>query len=200
MANTDRVFGLRPVGTLGQTGWTGKINMYVVLAADATATFVGDLVDLSGTSGAAGVVVNGIDIEGLPAIAQGVAGGPHVGVVVGFLPDQDNLMRKHRVASTNRIALVSDDPATIYEIQEVSGGTALTATEVSLNANVVVAAGNATTGLSGMELDNSTEATTAGLDVRIIGLVRRPDNNFGEHAKRLVTIMDHRYRAGVAGV
>ena len=47
---------------------------------------------------------------------------------------------------------------------------------------------------------NASEATTAGLNMRIIGLVKRPDNAYGEHAKWLVQLMDHSFRAGVAGV
>lgn len=201
MANVDRPNGLRPVQHIGGSAWNGKTNMYLLPAADGTATFVGDLVKLGGSAGAAATVVNGIDVEGMPTIAQSAAGDGGVGVVVGFLPNQDNLSQKHRAASTNRIALVCDDPSVIYEIQEVSGGTALTATEVSLNANVVVGSGNTTTGASGMELDNSTEAATADLDLRIMGLVRRPDNNYGEHAKWLVMISTHQLNTmtGITG-
>jgi hypothetical protein len=174
--------------------------MYLMLAADGTATFIGDLVKLSGSAGAAGVVVNGVDCEGMASIAQSTAGDQSVGVVVGFLPDQDNLMRRHRLASTNRVALVVDDPNVLFEIQEVSGGTSFTAAEVGLNANVIVAAGDTTTGMSGMELNNSGEATTAGLNVRIHRLSPRPDNSMGENAKWLVLITDHQLRSdGITG-
>ncbi len=199
MANVDRPNGLRPVGTGLGAPWNGKTNMYVVNVADDTAMFVGDLVKLNGTSGLVGESVNGMDIEGIAEITQAAAGDKAVGVVVGFLPNQDNLMLKHRAADTRRVALVSDDPATLYEIQEVSGGTALTAAAVGLNANVVVGAGNATTGVSGMELDNATEATTAGLNLQILGLVKRVDNNIGEHAKWLVRLNDHEFSVGQTG-
>lgn len=200
MANTDVVKGLKPVKHFSGAPYNGQANMYLLPSSDGTATFLGDLVKLAGSAGAAGTVVYGIDCEGMPTIAQSAAGDTHVGVVVGFLANQDNLALRHRAASTNRIALVADDPSLIFEVQEVSGGTALTAAAVGLNANVVVNAGNATTGLSGMELDNSTEATTADLDVQIIGLAKYPDNNIGEHAKWLVRINDHAYGEGVAGV
>lgn len=200
MANTDRPQGLRPLRYQSGAPYNGAVNMYLVPAADNTALFVGDLVKPSTAGGAAGLVVNGQDCEGMRTCVQSAAGDPSIGVVVGFLPNLADLSIKHRVASTNRIALVADDPALVFEIQEVSGGTALTSAEVGLNADVVVGAGNATTGVSGMELDNSTEATGAGLNVRILGLVKRPDNNYGEHAKWEVMIMDHSLRAGVAGV
>jgi hypothetical protein len=199
MANVDRPNGLRPVGTGLGAPWNGKVNMYVVESANDTAIFVGDLVKLSGAAGSAGETSFGLDVEGVAEIIQSAAGDKSVGVVVGFLPNQDNLMQKHCPIDTRRVALVSDDPNTVYEIQEVSGGTALTAAEVGLNANVVVAAGNTVTGLSGMELDNTTEATTAGLNLQILGLVKRVDNAIGEHAKWLVRINDHEFQVGQTG-
>lgn len=193
MANVDRPRGLIPVKSVNGAPWQGQTNMYLVDSGDGTAIFVGDLVKLAGGAGAAGQMVNGVDVEGMPTVVQSAAGDLHVGVVVGFLADQDNLMNKHRVASTDRIALVVDDPSVVFEIQEVSGGTALTAAEVGLNANVVVGTGSATTGLSASELSNSTEAATADLDLKIMGMVPRPDNALGEHCKWLVMINTHSY-------
>lgn len=193
MANVDRPNGLTPVKSITGAPWQGQVNMYLVDSGDATAIFIGDLVKLAGSAGAAGTVVNGVDVEGLPTVIQSVAGDTHVGVVVGFLPNQDNLMTRHRVASTNRIALVADDPNTVFEIQEVSGGTALTAAAVGLNANVVVGSGDATTGVSAAELNNATEATTADLDLKILGMSPRTGNNIGEHCKWLVLINTHSY-------
>lgn len=199
MANVDRPGGLKPVGTGLGAPWNGKVNMYAVASDDTTAIFVGDLVKLAGTAGENGETINGYDVEGMPEITQSAAGDKSVGVVVGFLPNQDNLMQKHRAASQARVALVSDDPATVYEIQEVSGGTALVSGAVGNNANVVVGSGNTTTGLSAMELDNTTEANTAGLNLQILGLVKRPDNVLGEHAKWLVKINDHEFQVGQTG-
>lgn len=193
MANVDRPNGLVPVKHLNGAPWNGQVNMYLVPSSDGTAVFIGDLVKLAGGAGAAGTVINGIDVEGMPTVIQSVAGDLHVGVVVGFLPNQDSLTTLHRAASTNRIALVCDDPSVVYEIQEVSGGTALTAAEVGLNVNVVVGTGSTTFGISGSELNNSGEATTADLDLKILGLSPRPDNSIGEHAKWLVMINTHSY-------
>jgi hypothetical protein len=199
MANVDRPQGLKPVGTGLGAPWNGKVNMYVVESANDTAIFVGDLVKLNGTSGEAGETSFGLDLEGMPEIIQAAAGNKSVGVVVGFLANQDNLMQKHCPSETRRVALVSDDPNTVYEIQEVSGGTALTSAAVGLNADVIVGSGNTVTGMSGMELDNTTEAVTAGLNLQILGLVKRVDNSIGEHAKWLVRINDHEFQVGQTG-
>lgn len=193
MANKDAARGLVPVKHVSGAPYNGATNMYLIPSSDGTATFIGDLVKLAGGAGAAGTTVNGIDVEGMPTVIQSAAGDLHVGVVVGFLPLQSDLSVRHRTASTNRIALVADDPDLIFEIQEVSGGTALTAAEVGLNVNVVVGSGNATTGVSGSELNNSGEAVTADLDLKIVGLVKRPDNAIGEHAKWHVMINTHSY-------
>lgn len=193
MANVDRPQGLVPVKSITGAPYQGQANMYLVDNGDATAVFIGDLVKLAGSSGAAGETVNGIDVEGMPTVVQSAAGDTHVGVVIGFLPNQDNLTQRHRAASTDRIALVVDDPNVVFEIQEVSGGTALTNAAVGLNANVVVGTGSSTTGLSAMELNNGSEATTADLDLKIIGMSPRPDNTIGEHCKWLVLINTHSY-------
>lgn len=202
MANVDRPKGLVPVRHLNGAPYNGATNMYKIDSGNGTAVFIGDLVKLAGSAGLAGETVNGVDVEGMATVIQSAAGDLHVGVVVGFLPLQTNLETRHRVASTNRIALVADAPDLVFEIQEVSGGTALAATEVGLNNNVVVGSGNATTGMSAMELDNASEASTADLDLKILGLVKRPDNAFGEHAKWLVQINTHSYgnSAGNSGL
>jgi hypothetical protein len=130
------------------------------------------------------------------------AGGYISGVVVGFKPDPDNLGRVYSPASTEAVVFVCADPDVLFEIQEVSGGTALGAAAVGLNASFVYAAGSTITGLSGVELNNATEAQTLALDLKIRGLSDRADNVIGEHAKWLVQINQHSFASGVgtAGV
>jgi hypothetical protein len=68
------------------------------------------------------------------------------------------------------------------------------------NADVTVGTGNTTTGMSAMELDTSTIATTAALNLKIIGLYNVPGNTVGEFAVVVVKINEHLYgSAGVAG-
>jgi hypothetical protein len=201
MANTVRTYGgLKPLAYFNGTPWNGAVREYLVPSADGTALFVGDAVQPYTAGGTAGVVVNGRDCEGMPTCIQASATSILLGVVVGFLPDQDDLMQRHRLLSTNRIALVVDDPSVIFEIEEINSGTALTSTEVGLNTRLSVGAGHTTTGLSGMVLDNGQEVTTATEPLRIIGLVKRPDNNYGLGAKWMVTLNDHQFSAGTAGV
>lgn len=192
MANADSPFGLRPVRYMSGAPYNGAANVYSTATGDGTAIYLGDPVGISGTA----QTINGAIYQD---VDQAATGDKIVGVVIGVLPvTQDST--KYREASTQRLLLVADDPGLLFEIQEVSGGTALTEAAIGLNANFVVAAGSAVTGQSGVELDNSTEATTNTLDLQIVGFVNRADNAVGEHAKWLVRINRHQRANQVAGV
>ena len=192
MANIDAPFGFRPVGHISGAPWNGKVNMY--LYSDSNTLFMGDPVKLAGSSGAAGTVVNGIDVEGMATIVRAAAGDALLGVVVGFLPLQSNLEVLHAQASVNRIALVVDDPDTVFEAQEDSVGNNMDADMVSLCTDMITyAAGNTTTGRSIIELDSSDTATAAG-QFRILGLSKRVGNAMGANALWRVTIAEHQLR------
>lgn len=198
MANADTPFGLRPVGDVSGRPWNGAVRAYSTASGDGTAIFIGDPVILSGTS----QTING---RVYSDVDQAATGDVVAGVVVGVDPvlgaganGRDSTI--YRAASTVRILYVCDDPNALFEIQEVSGGTALTANDIGLNANFVVAAGSTTTGLSGVELNNSGEATTNTLDLHIVGMVQREDNEIGEHCKYLVRINRHQFANQVAGI
>ena len=196
MPNTDAAFGMRPVGHLDGSPWNGKVNMYYVPSTYGTALYVGDAVVSDADAGAAGVVVNGIDVEGMASIAAITAGSTMRGVIVGFLPLQSNLERLHNPASTARIALVCDGPDVVYEIQEDSDTSTIKVGDIGKNADIVYAAGNATTGRSAMKLDSSTNASTAA-QLRILGLAKRPGNVLGSFAKLLVVINEHEFKTAV---
>lgn len=191
MPNIDSAFGLRPVSNLDGSPYNGAVREYSTAAGDATAIFIGDPVILSGTSQTIdGVIYADVD--------QAATGDVIVGVVVGVKPVTDDSLT-YRAASTQRILMVAP-PNLLYEIQEVSGGTALTANDIGLNANFVVGSGSTTTGYSGVELNNATEATTNTLDLQIVGFVNRADNAIGEHAKWLVRINRSQFGNQVAGI
>lgn len=196
MANVNAPSGLKPVRYLNGAAYDGKHNLYLVPASDGTALFVGDPVIALATGGPAGTRVNGLDVEGWPTVKQAVAGDVDIiGVVVGFLPDPTNLSLRHRVASTNRIALVADAPDLIFEVQE--DGT-MGVDAAGANADIVVAAGSTVTGNSAVQLASSTVGATDG-NLRILRPVGRPDNEpASANAKWEVTINEHGYKI-VAG-
>ena len=198
MANVDMPAGLKPVRYMSGAPYNGAVNAYSTATGDATAIFIGDPVIISGTA----QTINGVIYQD---VDQAATGDVIVGVVIAVDPvlgsganGRDST--KHRAASTQRIVYVADDPNLLFEIQEVSGGTPLAAADIGLNANFVVGSGNATTGLSGVELNNATEATTNTLDLQIVGFANRVDNEIGEHAKYLVRINRHQRANQVAGI
>lgn len=193
MANPVIDRGLVPVGTVSGAPVSGAARVYTIPASDGTAVYIGDLVTGATTS----TVINGVTYQD---VIQGATGGVFQGVVVGVLPDTSTSL-PYRAASTLRRVLVNDDPNTLFEAEDVSTGTPLAAADVGLNVNVVVAAGSTVTGYSGMHLDNTTEATTNTLDLKIIGVPNRADNDLtAASAKFLVRINRHRFSNQVAGV
>jgi len=195
MANTSRINGFRPVKFVTGAPYAGQYNIYTLLAADGTATFVGDLVKLSGTADATG---------GYPSVAQAAAGDAVIGAVVGFVVDPTNLNTpQYRVASTLRYVMVADAPGLVYECEADGGGAELAITDVGRAANILVGSGSTVTGRSGMELDSSTAATnTSTFPLKVFGFSQRVDNEIGADAKALVIINAHQLTsgAGIAGV
>jgi hypothetical protein len=199
MANNNAPFGLRPVSTVSGQPYTGATRAYSVPAGDGTAIYLGDAVKIVGTS----QIING---SSYADVAQAASGDVMVGVVVGVLPaTRDSLT--YRAASTQRILLVADDPNLLFEIQQTNSGTALNANDVGLNSNLTVTAGSAVTGYSGSVITNAAEATTNTLDLKIVGIADRPDNDIGSSvssgtvaSRFLVRINRHQYADQIAGV
>jgi len=192
MANTDTPFGLKPVQHRNGAAYAGEFRLYSTPTGDGTAIYIGDPVILLGTS----QTING---KIYSDVKQAATGNVVTGVVVGVVPDTQDSLR-YRAISTKRLLMVADNPDLLFEIQEVSGGTALTANDIGLNANFVVGTGSTVTALSGVELNNVGEADTNTLDLHILGFSNRENNEVGEHAKYLVTINRHQLSNQVAGI
>jgi len=192
MANKDAPRGLVPVAYLNGSPWNGKFNIYYLAAGEGNNIGVGDPVALAGAADASGKY---------PTVTLGTAGttNPIIGPAVGFgtqpfiMIDQDNLNRRYRPASTAMYVAVIDDPNVIYEIQEVSGGTALTAAAVGLNAPFVVGSLNTTTGISATELNNVGEVATTE-QLRILRVAPVEGNALGEHCRWWVLINEHQFK------
>ena len=195
MANSDNAYGFRAIRHRNGAPYNGAANIYHVPASYGTALFVGDPVIKSGTA----------DSNGIPGITIGSAGGPITGVIVGFITRSGNTNQtvddsiSYSKASTEGYALVCDDPDVIFSIQD-DGATAFTAATIGLNASFVAGSGSTTSGLSGYEIDTSTEATTAGLELKILRLLQREDNEIAANAEWEVMINDHTEAHGTAGI
>jgi len=180
MANSNTAQGLIPKRYRNGAPFKGPLRRYYHPAADSVALFVGDPVIIAGSA----------DVDGTPTATRATAAsaGRITGVVVGFEPNSTLNAVGYGAASTAFYVLVCDDPNVLYEIQEDSVGGALAATSVGLNADLIAAAGNTSTRQSSFMLDSSTAAVTATLQLRVIGLEQRGDNEIGTNAKWLVAI------------
>lgn len=188
MANANRPSGFSPVQYLNGSPWNGQARIYSIAAAYATALYIGDPVKSSGTA----------DANGVPGIILGATTGALRGVIVGLgsaeglIANPKNLDITYRPAAaqaTDWYAMVVDDPQVLFEVQENANGTALAATEIGLN--TISVSGTGSGFVSGWMLASATDATpatTATLQLRLMGLVRRQQNAFGAYAKHLVKI------------
>ncbi len=190
MANNDKAFGLRPLGNLSGTG-AQKQYGYEIADNQAGAIFQGDLVTLK----------DGYILQFNPAAhtaAVGVFNGCFYNdpttqkpTFINYYPGSINITQGKIVAD------VLDDPSQMFILQN-DGTSAVT--DYGKNADITIGTGNTVTGLSANELDTSTIATTAALNLKIIGLWDVPNNAVGANAVVVVKINEHLYgSAGVAG-
>lgn len=186
MANTDAAFGLRPVRRLDGSPYNGAVNSYKISAAYATNIYRCDPVKMLNT--------------GYVGLAS--PGDTLLGVAMGFRwRDANGAMQfsKYWPASTATFGsedaeiLVADDRMLIFEIQNDSDTNTPAFTNVGNNADFIsTSTGSSVTGFSRVELDTST-CTTATANLRVLGLVDRPDNVWGDYAVVEVLINEHFY-------
>lgn len=191
MANPNVAKGLIPVRYRNGQPYLGAFNVYYVPASDATALFIGDPVK---------GVTNSSDANGVPTVTRAAAGNTIIGSVVGVMSyGQKTRLQSdpvYRAASTEAYLCVADDPELMFEIQEDDVGGAMAIGAGGRNADFIVAAGNTTSGYSGVMLDSSTMAVTNTLGLRIHRPVDRADNVVGGGTlKWLVSINLHAFRA-----
>ncbi len=187
MPNANAPFGLMPVRDGASAPYNDGTDPYALLAADNTAVYRGDPVVISGTADAMGV--------SSVTLATAGAGNRVTGVVVGFSPNPGIVAAGYRLGGNEVHALVEHNPDAEYEIM-CSGN--LAAADIGANANLIAGTGGNAYNMSGWMLDSSSIATTATLQLRIVGLARRPDNEFGQYAIARVRI-NQTSETGAAG-
>lgn len=182
MANSDKPNGFTVVGMIDGSDYHGKQTRICFLAADSTACFIGDAIKLTGSGSADGTS---------PSVAQVGAGDTLYGFLTGLEPDFSDegtlSTANYRAASTLRFGTAIIADGAICSIQEDSVGGNLATTQIGLNISVIVGSGSTTTGISGIELDSSTAATTNTLVYRIMGVDKTQGNAIGTNCRWLVT-------------
>ena len=174
MANVDAAFGYRPIGSVGSGVNNAGTTLYTIADNYGTAIFKGDHVMQSG-----GLVIAGT-----------ASGATNLGVFNGcfyidptskkptwsnYYYTQTNTTSSGSISGgTNIDAYLYDDPFTLFEAQ--CDGT-IAKTDIGKNTDSVLGTSSTVNGLSKTEIDSGSEATTAGLQVKIIGITKDPEND-----------------------
>lgn len=134
------------------------------------------------------------EADGYYAQATDGIGIAMAGVAVGFL-DANGLALSYLPASTAGTILSVPVKGHIFEVQ-ASTGVALTVACVGATADFVRTAGSTVSGISKYELDSSNVGT--GQQMRILGKVERPGNEWGEHVKLRVMFVENLYESNTS--
>ena len=201
MANLDAPRGFVPFRYLNGAAWNGACNMYCVPSTDATVISPGDAV----------ISAAGMDANGIPYVAKAAGTDAVRGVVIGVLAANPNdpslvgttldltLQNMPATKAKDYYVLVVDDPAVLFEIQD-DGLNLLTTAAANKNAIFTVANPTSPQQNSASVLSTASVATTATLNLKLMGLAQRPDNTLALHAKWLVMFNLHELRGTIAGV
>ena len=190
MANKDASFGLKPARMMGGAPYSGGQSRYRIAANYGTSIFQGDLVKQ----------VTGGGVE--RAAASSTV--PVVGVFNGCMytdpTTKEQIFSNYYPASTNAsdiIAFIVDDPNVVFEVQ--SDDTFPVADLVGNFDIIDTNSGSTTTGISGVELDLSTGATTTTLPLKAIDISQDPDNSDVSTSNTNVMVVIQNHISGVKG-
>jgi len=194
MANLDSPFGLRPVRMVNGSPFSNQQNRYRIAANYGTSIYQGDLVQ----------VVTGGGIERVAASGSGLILGVFNGCTYTDPSTGKQKWSNYYPASTNAsdiIAFVIDAPDTVFEVQ---ADAAFPVADLFGNFDIVdnSPVGDTTSGISNLELDVTTGATTSTLPLKAIDISQDPLNDDVATANTnvLVVINNHLFSAGTAGL
>lgn len=189
MPNVNAPFGFRPVRHLA--GGQIRQNEYPIASGLASNIFNGDLVVLKNDGKLDKAAAGDITI---------------IGVFAGVRwTDADGSARFEKYWPTGQVtqgaqdavALVYDDPHTVFEVQCLTG-TVFAQTHVGNNADINAGAGNTLTGRSAHSIDISA-AAAATAQIRILGISKAVNNDYGDSARVEAMINEHQLRV-TAGI
>lgn len=195
--NTNAPQGLKPVRYMDGSDYTGKTNVYQIASGYATA--IGENAPVAVLAdGTIGIGVAGAQCRG---VLRGVEYFNSAGAFI-----QSNNWPASTVVKTGTTvrAFVADDPSLVFDVQETDGsagaGTPLALADRNLNINFVVGSVNGL-GIQGASINNTTEAVTSTLNLKILQLSDYGTNAVGAFANWLVTWNTHDLKSvGTAGV
>lgn len=196
MANVNNPHGLKPLGRR-EGGGAPELRHYPKVSGYAAAIFQWDPVSYNTTgTGSPGLVGPASGITPGTTFYQGVVHGAAVG-------DNSPLTSTPwYTASTAASLLVEISPDSLFDIQGDGTGTGLASDATTINKygnlNVASVAGGGVTRMnSGVQLVESTVATTATFDMKILQLLSAVDNAYGVNARVEVKFNRHLFNTGI---
>jgi len=194
MANQDASFGLRLSRSGNGSDLTNMQNKYRIASGYATAIYQGDLV----------AVVTAGTIERVAAGGSGLILGVFNGCEYTDPTTGKPTWSNHypgSIAASDIVASVIDAPYAVYEIQ---ADDTFPVADLFGNFDIVDQSpvGDTNSGISRMELDVTTGATTATLPLKAIDISQDPENSDVSSANTNVVVMinNHLFSAGTAGL
>jgi hypothetical protein len=201
MANVNQPKGFVPSRYLNANPYTGAFNTYCIPSSDGSQFNVGDPVKAAA----------GCDANGIPYVQKAAGTDTVRGVVVGYLPaglnnpslvgvNLDLTLQNIPATKTKAYYVaVADDPSLLFEVQD-DGLTAFSTAWANKNASFTVANPTSPAQNSASVLATGTIAATSTLNLKIIGMIQKPNNQQALNALWLVKWNAHELNGLVAGV
>jgi hypothetical protein len=196
MTNIYSPFGGNPV--IDQSG-APRANRYYI-ANDDTANYAkGTAVTLAGGASAVDIVNGAYTTQGVRTVVKATGGDGNK--LLGFVVDMDVIplnfdTSNYNPASTERFVMVADDPEQVFEGVCAS---ALTAADMSKNANLTIGTINTSTKVDSTAI-NATTGTDATFQIKLLGLAPEPGNTYAANGKYRFKINNHCLANIVVGV
>tara|TARA_R110000751_G_scaffold28587_1_gene74450 strand:- start:745 stop:1329 length:585 start_codon:yes stop_codon:yes gene_type:complete len=191
MANQDAPFGMRPIGRVGGTPYTGGQSRYRIANAYDTNIFQGEMVAM--------VTGGGIEVH--------ADGGtvPIVGVFNGCRYTDPTTGKETfsnyfpaSTAAADIEAFVIDDPMVVFEIQ---ADAIFPVADLFGNFDIVyTSTGSTASGISKAELDVTTGGTGTTLPIKAIDISQDPNNSDVATANTNVKVVIVNHIFGLGGV
>ena len=194
MANKDASFGLRPARMMNGSAFMNQQNRYRIASGDSTAIFQGDLVEAL----TAGVIARMAAGDG--GFVLGVFNGcRYTGPTTGKETFSNSYPGS--ISASDIEAFIIDSPDVVYEIQ---ADDTFPVADLFGNFDIVDQSpvGDTNSGVSRMEIDVTTGATTATLPLKAIDISQDPENSDVASANTnvMVVINNHLLSAGTTGL
>ena len=180
-------YGFQAINRVDGTPYAGQTRLISIASTYNTAIYAGDLVKIV----AAGT------IEKFTGTTTGSPSGVFVGVqYVNSLSQFTPAQYYPGTSVTDAYAIVVDDPLAAFKVAVTDAGSAMSSAAraaVGANMSVLVGTGDTATGNSGASVLAGSEATTAGLVVRVIDTVDETKTAADTFVELIVKINLHQY-------